>query len=377
MAIKGISSLELRRWVNKHKAIIETSRINQTYRLESNEVCFAIHTKESKKFIVVKMPNLIALTDTKPDKDAKETGFGSWLRNNLCGAIIKKVEQIDSERILHFKLQKAEDMDLYIEFFGKGNIIICQNNKVLISLEKQELKDRLIAKGEEYNPPKGFNTFEANEDEITFHIQNSIQNNITNAAKELVKEEQVKEAIENPKGANNKKEKSGPEKTSQLNASKFFATKLGLGGEFSKELCEIIGVDINADLSVLDAKDIKRGLAELVAKEVDFKYLEDRYYEETPKENIFDKRKQKIDAIIEEQKKTLEKTGKDIIEMNARGEFIYQNFLFFDELKKAYDYAEEHKKDFSIALAKLIEKHNFKDKIVYKKPHIEVETNEL
>ena len=118
--MKQLSGMDICRWVHTYGELIKTSRINQIYRQGINQLCFALHTKEGKRFLVIIPPTCVLLTEKKPMTDHKETGFGRWMRSNLKGAIINDIYQVGSERIIALVLGKGT---LYVELFGKGNLV--------------------------------------------------------------------------------------------------------------------------------------------------------------------------------------------------------------------------------------------------------------
>lgn len=200
------------------------------------------------------------------------------------------------------------------------------------------MKDRVVAKGGEYIIPESFNTFSASSEDVAKLIQENINNE------------------------------------SGLNASKFFATKLGLGGEYSRQVCEKLGMGLEESLDKIDSKKVVESIKEILLRDVDFKYLEDNYYNTTPKkENNILKKIEKIKIILEEQKKTLARVEIDSEENNCIGNLIYENYGFFEDLRKAHEYAEENGKNLNDAIDKLKKKHEFVGNIKFEKPFVEVE----
>ena len=321
----AIASIEVHKWIEQHSPLINTSRISQFYRTEKNQMYFALHTKEGQRFLLLSIPDSIELRDVKPEGENRETGFGRWMRSNLKGAIIQEITQIGSERVIEIKLR---DYSIFIELYGKGNIIVTEKGKIRISLEKQIQKDREIKKGEEYVPPTSFDTYNANAKDFD----------------QLIKENT----------------------DSDLNASKLLATKLGLGGAYASQLCEILKIDADSEISSLKGKDLKEGVKKLLESDIDIKKIK---VVAPKKESAYDKKLKKIDSIISNQKKTLEKSNKDIVELNNMGEFIYNNYAKFEELGKVFKFAQDNKKEITDDVLKKVV--DFKMK--YKKPYLEVD----
>ena len=327
------SGLDIARWINKYKETIDTSRINQIYRQGEMQVCFSLNTKANKQFLVVNLPFGLIISEKQPSAPHKETGFGGWLRRNIKGVIINDVRQIKSERIIEFVFNKGR---MYFEFFNKGNIVICDNdNNILITLQKQITKNRSLNRGEEYVIPNSFDTFHSNEKEYRKYIESCL------------KEDEL------------------------MTASKFFASKCILGGKNAEIICDMLGLTLQDELNKLVGKESKiiEVINELIDQERDFeKDIADFFSSE---KDIAKSRHQakikKIQKIIEKQEKTLSKSKLDIDKNAEIGEFIYNNYLFFDELKQAFDYANEHNLEFNKdVIEKLKKKHNVNISVNYK-----------
>lgn len=332
--MKQFSGLDLCRWVAKNKALIDTSRINQIYRQGINQICFALNTLEGKRFLIVKAPECVIFTDKKPITDHKDTGFGRWMRNNIKGGIINSINQVGSERILELSFNRGK---IYIELFNKGNLICCDNdNNILITLKKQIMKDRALTRGEKYELPSGFDVFNTDSEGFKNHIT-------TNGA--------------------------------ELNISKFLAMKCNLGGAVAKQICEMSNIDPEAYATETIGKEAQllKAIHELCEQEADFSEYEKELFvgiEEKSKE-VFNKKLVKVENILKQQKKALKDVIKNSDSSAKIGEFIYNEYQFFDEVKKAYEYATNNNLEFTQEiLDKLKIKYNIQVDMKYKKPNI-------
>jgi len=325
-----ISSVEIKQWINTNKKLIETSRITQIYRYNKKELVISLNTKEGKKFLTIQVPNTIFLTDFKPEGNHKDTGFGRWLRNNLKGHIIENIDQIRAERIV---IIKTRFYIIYIELFGKGNITICDNeNKILITIEKQEMKDRSIVKGGKYNLPESFDSFNSDEETI----------------KSKIKE------CENE----------------TISISKFLATKMRLGGEIANNILTNLNIEDNNNINLIPIDKLKNEINKIIRKEIDINKLKS-YYKKEETYSETELKIKKIQSIINAQKKNKEDVIKKSDNFSKQGEYIYNNYQFFEELKKAYDFAEKNKKEFTQQIIeKLKQKHNISEEIIFQKPKV-------
>ena len=77
------------------------------------------------------------------------------LRSDLLRAKLTKIEQIGTERIAYFTFTNFEkEFTLIVEFFGDGNIILCnEERKILALLHSIDVRHRQLRVGLEYAPP--------------------------------------------------------------------------------------------------------------------------------------------------------------------------------------------------------------------------------
>jgi predicted ribosome quality control (RQC) complex YloA/Tae2 family protein len=107
-----------------------------------------IHKKESKNFIVSE--DICFLSEYKFPLDTIE-GFEKYLKKKLDNQKIHQISQNENNRLIYFKLDKFY---LIFEFFSKSNIILTDLDfKIITSKQKEEWKDRIIAKDEIYKFP--------------------------------------------------------------------------------------------------------------------------------------------------------------------------------------------------------------------------------
>ena len=109
---------------------------------------------------------------TKPDVMLMISSIGMWitekkietiepnkmlrrLRSDLLRAKLTKIEQIGTERIAYFTFTNFEkEFILIVEFFGDGNIILCNGEKkILALLHSIDVRHRQLRVGLEYIPP--------------------------------------------------------------------------------------------------------------------------------------------------------------------------------------------------------------------------------
>lgn len=328
--MKQFSALDVYKWINTQGQLVQTARITQIYRHDIMQLTFALHTTQGKQFLILQPPRNLFLTQSQPGTNHKETGFGTFMRQNLKGVIIQKVEQIRSERTIAFRLPRG---NIYLELFNKGNVIVTDEKNIIQSiLQKQVYKDRELKKGEVYDTPTSFDTLHASKEEFIAHM-------------ELHKDLD--------------------------SLSLFFATRCGLGGKNAEIVCEKLGVDPQVKVTDVDAEEAYNKFQELINEEANFLDVEKEYFEgeEAEVNEGVSKEIQKMDKIIEKQKSTLEQIDKNV-EVNQKfGEFIYENYQFFEEAKTLYLKNELTQE----TLDQLKAKHNIDKKMTYKKPEIDIQ----
>jgi len=138
--------------------------------------------------------------------DGAPSEFCMLLRKNLEGKFLDSIVQLEPERILKFSFKtKNEERNLYLEFFGKGNVILCNENDIIIDcLIHHKFKNRTMFPKESYKyPSMEHNLFDIKKDQLSDLLKNSKKDKIVIS----------------------------------------FATELGLGGVYSEEVCLLSNID--------------------------------------------------------------------------------------------------------------------------------------
>src|SRR3989344_5455393 len=204
---KQLSSVDLHYLVEELQALKDT-RIDKIYQPEKEVLVFSLYkTNEGKKLLRIEIGKSIFIAETKEEYE-EILGFGQLLRKHLDGFFLHEIEQLKPERIikLMFKV-KEEKKILYIEFFGKGNAVLCnEHNMIINALEYHEFRERVIKPKLKYvYPIMSHNLFELKENELGTLLKNSKKENIVTC----------------------------------------LATELGFGGLYSEEICILSNIDKN------------------------------------------------------------------------------------------------------------------------------------
>ncbi len=221
--MKQISSLDLHFLVKELKEL-EGSRADRIYSSGKEEIYIQLHKSSvGKKIIRVLIGKSIFAAEAK-SIDETPSGFCMFLRKHLEGKFFDSIEQLEPERILKLTFKsKEESKFLYLEFFGKGNLILCnQDGIILDSLIHHQFKDRNVAPKEKYlYPIMAYNFFDINEKKLSELLNNSKKDKLVTS----------------------------------------LAVELGLGGIYSEEICMLLEIDKNIKPADFPQQKIKKFLA--------------------------------------------------------------------------------------------------------------------
>ena len=114
-------------------------------------------------------------------KQVEENDLVRNARKELERSRIISIQQLDSERIAILKFEHHDSKIRYLicEFFGQGNIIICDESMKIISiLNPLEVRHRTLRIGLKYAPPPSYGSdiFKISIEEFTSKFQNETKN---------------------------------------------------------------------------------------------------------------------------------------------------------------------------------------------------------
>ena len=335
---KQLSSIDLH-FLLKELEILKDSRIDKIYQPEKDLIIFSLHkTNVGRKLLKIDVGKAIYLLEEK-EEYPEVLGFGQFLRKHIDGYFLAEIEQIKPERILKLAFKAKEDKKfLYIEFFGKGNAILCNEHDVIMNaIEHHEFRERSIKPKLKYvYPVMSYNLFDLKEKDLGDLLKNSKKDSVIVA----------------------------------------LATELGLGGMYSEEVCLLSNIDKTTNpknINEKQASTIYNSIKQIINKKIDSKIIFDennnvadavpfdlKFYEKLkkqefeslseaisffyshfkePKETEFDRKLGSIQRVIEQQKQAIEEMRKEEHESRQKGELIYHNYQLIkevlDEINKA------------------------------------------
>ncbi|MBS3107700.1 NFACT family protein [Candidatus Woesearchaeota archaeon] len=147
----------------KELQVLLDGKIDNIHQVSEDELFLSIFKSSKGRFLLRITPNIIYLSTYKKEAD-REYGFCKFLRRRIKNAFIRKISQVNSERIVIIEIEAKEArFNLILELFSKGNIILCDENLIIISpLKQQKWKDRDVMPKQKYQlpPSASLNFFE-------------------------------------------------------------------------------------------------------------------------------------------------------------------------------------------------------------------------
>lgn len=218
---KAMSSFDLMA-VAQELQILIGGRFDKAFQTK-DEISIRVSSKDiGKKEIFNKAGKWLILRD--PKKGAGQPGtFAMVLRKHLSNARLTGVEQHEFDRVLVLDFQKKESFQLIFELFGRGNVVLVKEGKIVNPLRRESWSSREIKIGEDYKfPPSHQNPQSLSQSEF----------------ESLIKE-------------------------SERDLVRTLALDLNLGGQYSEELCLRTGIDKKSQPSELSSEQVGRIYQEL------------------------------------------------------------------------------------------------------------------
>jgi predicted ribosome quality control (RQC) complex YloA/Tae2 family protein len=148
---KAMSSFDLMAVVQELQSLIG-GRFDKAYQT-GDELSIRVSSKDfGKKDIYTKLGKWFFIRDHKKGEGQPGT-FAMVLRKHLSNARLVSARQHDMDRVVVIGFQKREDFELIYELFGKGNIVLIQDGKIVNHFRRESWSSREIKIGEEYKFP--------------------------------------------------------------------------------------------------------------------------------------------------------------------------------------------------------------------------------
>ena len=128
--------------------------VSNIYGINRNSLLFKMRHPD-KPDIMLMISSIGLWTTSKKIDPIEPNKLLRRLRSDLLRSKIEKIEQIGTERIAYLTFSNFDNrFVLIIEFFGEGNILLCNyNKKILALMHSIDVRHRQLRVGLEYKPP--------------------------------------------------------------------------------------------------------------------------------------------------------------------------------------------------------------------------------
>ena len=168
----ALSGIELRYLVDTITEQVQGYYISNIYGITKDSILFKLHHTEKSDLFMMISTSGVWLTAVKIDQ-MEPNRLLKRLRSDLLRLKLKKIEQIGAERIAYFTFEGfGKELVLVGEFFGDGNILLCNNEMKILALQHSiDVRHRKLSVGLKYaQPPVSgldiFNLKESDFDEL-------------------------------------------------------------------------------------------------------------------------------------------------------------------------------------------------------------------
>jgi predicted ribosome quality control (RQC) complex YloA/Tae2 family protein len=218
---KAMSSFDLMAVVQELQSLIG-GRFDKAYQT-GDELSIRVSSKDfGKKNIFAKAGKWFFIRDHKKGEGQPGT-FAMVLRKHVSNARLVSAQQHDFDRVVVIGFEKKENFELIYELFGKGNVVLTQDGKIVNHFRRESWSSREIKIGEEYKFPPTHNDPES------------------------LSLEEFKSII----------------KESEKDLVRTLALDLNMGGQYSEELCLRSDIEKKTPVSELSDEQIGRVYQEL------------------------------------------------------------------------------------------------------------------
>lgn len=196
---------------------LKNARVQKTYQVDDEELRVRLYTGERRDLVVT--TDRVHLTEYPKPAPQRATNFAMAVRKRTQGGFVRSVEQYDFDRVLLFEIEHKEyTVDLVVEMFGDGNIVVTRDGVTDVCLTSRSFRNRKVVPRKEY----GFPPSRADPSEVSV--------------------EELAEVLEE----------------SDADLVRTLATELGLGGLYAEEVVARSGVEKHAEAADLDPARVEQ-----------------------------------------------------------------------------------------------------------------------
>src|SRR5579885_376310 len=149
-----LAGIELHYLVTEMSKQVKDYYVSNIYGVSRNSLLFKLHHPEKPDLLVMFSTFGLWITNVKINQ-MEENRLLKRFRNDLLRSKITEIKQLGSERIVYVTFSGFDQEYIVIgEFFGDGNIILCNKDmKILSLLHSIDVRHRKLAVGLNYVPP--------------------------------------------------------------------------------------------------------------------------------------------------------------------------------------------------------------------------------
>lgn len=131
-------------------------KVENVYELDGTIILRLRSRSEGRQDLVIGPGHRINFTSRAYKVPKQPSSFAMLLRKHLENAEILDVKQPNFERILELKFSRGEERTLIAEIFGEGNIVLCDQKRIIIQPYRIAIwRHRALKAGEIYFYPPG------------------------------------------------------------------------------------------------------------------------------------------------------------------------------------------------------------------------------
>lgn len=149
-----LAGIELQYLVTEMNRQVRDYYVSNIYGVSRNSLLFKLHHPEKPDLLVMFSTFGMWFTNVKISQ-MEENRLIKRLRNDLLRSKITEIKQLGSERVAYVTFSGFDQEFILVgEFFGDGNIILCNKDmKILSLLHSIDVRHRKLAVGLNYTPP--------------------------------------------------------------------------------------------------------------------------------------------------------------------------------------------------------------------------------
>lgn len=162
-----MEALEISAVVKELKSLVG-GYIQKVYRPNKKELLFRIHVPgEGKKMLIFRIGEALYLTQKERDNPLHPGDYIMLMRKYLGNSRIFNIYQHEFDRVVVIELEKKKSYRLIFEVFGKGNLVLDGDDRILLPYRSESWSHRELKQGEYYKfPPSRLNPFDISREEL-------------------------------------------------------------------------------------------------------------------------------------------------------------------------------------------------------------------